>query len=130
MCLRASPYLGQQAELLPAQRQIDFQRQETLEIDEFVAPLPNLRLQGFYAFTPHFAFSGSLGWLSVDIDEWDGDFRYYSADLSYRLGERFQVFLGYQHTDMDATRTQRRAARRSSYEIEFSGPSIHIGYGF
>ena len=105
-------------------------REESLEIDEFVAPLPNLRLQGFYAFTPRLALSGALGWLSVDIDEWDGNFRYYKADLSYRIGGGFVASVGYQLTDMDATRKQDKPRRRSDYEIEFSGPSIHLSYGF
>lgn len=105
-------------------------REESLEIDEFVGPLPNLRLQGFYAFTPRFSLSGALGWLSVDIDEWDGNFRYYKADLSYHIGGGFVASLGYQVTDIDATRTQAGPRRRSDYDIEFSGPSFHLSYGF
>ena len=105
-------------------------REEKLEIDEFLAPLPNLRVQGFYAFSPRLSVSGALGWLSVDIDEWDGDFRYYKADLSYRFGGGFVASVGYQLTDMDVTRRDKRPLRRSDYDLEFSGPSIHLSYGF
>lgn len=105
-------------------------REESLEIDEFVGPLPNLRLQGFYAFTSRFSISGGLGWLSVDIDEWDGNFRYYKIDLSYRIGGGFVASLGYQVTDMDATRRDSNPLRRSDYDIKFSGPSLHLSYGF
>ena len=58
----------------------------SLEIDEFAAPLPNLRFQGFYAFTPRVSVNGALGWLSLNIDEWDGDFLYWQADIDYRIG--------------------------------------------
>ena len=60
----------------------------------------------------------------------DGNFRYYKADLSYRIGGGFVASVGYQLTDMDATRKQDKPRRRSDYEIEFSGPSIHLSYGF
>ena len=62
--------------------------------------------------------------------QWDGNFRYYTADLSYRIGGGFVASIGYQLTDMDATRKQSRPRRRSEYDLEFSGPSIHLSYGF
>ena len=60
----------------------------------------------------------------------DGNFRYYQIDFSYRIGGGFVASIGYQLTDMDATRKQSRPRRRSEYDLEFSGTSIHLSYGF
>ena len=87
-------------------------------------------MQGFHAFTPRFSLSGAVGWLSLNIDDWDGDFLYWKADLNYRIGDGFNLSAGYQYTDIDITRDQRKRQRLSEYDLEYSGPSIHLSYGF
>ena len=95
---------------------------------ELLAPLPNIRLQGFYALDSRWSLNGSLGWMSANIDEWSGDFLYLSGRVQFRFTDRLGVALGYQFTDVDVRRKQRN--RQSEYDLEFSGPSLQLTYGF
>jgi hypothetical protein len=99
-----------------------------IAFEELLAPLPNLRLQGFYAINSRWAMSGSVGWMSANVDEWSGDFLYLNGRLQYLFANSFGMALGYQFTDVDVSRRQKR--RQSEYDIEFSGPSLHLSYGF
>ena len=101
---------------------------KTFADSDLLAPLPNLRLQAFYAITPRWAVMGNFGWLSANIDEWDGDFRYLNARTHYRFTERFGVSLGYQYTDVDVSRERERQS--SEYDMEFKGPAVQFTYGF
>jgi len=101
---------------------------DSIAFEELLAPLPNLRLQGFYAINSRWAVSGSLGWMSANVDEWSGDFLYLNGRLQYLFANSFGMALGYQFTDVDVSREQNR--RQSEYDMEFSGPSLHLSYGF
>lgn len=101
---------------------------ESAAFEEFLAPLPNLRLQGFFAMNSRWSVIGGLGWMSANIDEWSGSFLYLNGRLQYLFTKRLGVALGYQFTDVDVSREQRR--RDSEYDIEFSGPSVQLTFGF
>jgi hypothetical protein len=104
------------------------QQSATAADDDLLAPLPNLRLQGFYAITPRVALIGSTGWLSANIGEWNGDYVYLNARLHYLLTDRLGISLGYQFTDVDVERE--RTKQSSEYDIEFKGPTLTVSYGF
>jgi hypothetical protein len=101
---------------------------DSIAFEEMLAPLPNLRLQGFYAVNARWGLSGSFGWMSANVDEWSGDFLYLSGRAQYRFADKFGIALGYQFTDVDVSRRKHR--RQSEYDIEFSGPSLHLTFGF
>jgi hypothetical protein len=102
--------------------------EKSFAASDLLAPLPNLRAQVFYAFSPRWAVLGAFGWLSADIDEWNGDFTYLSARAHYLFSDRFGVSLGYQFTDVDVSRKQQRQS--SEYDIEFKGPTLQLSLGF
>lgn len=93
-----------------------------------LAPLPNLRMQGFYALTPKWALSATLGWLSMAYEEYDGGFSYIHARSSYHFTDHFAASLGYQYIDLDFTRDRERG--ETGLDASFSGPSLVLSYGF
>jgi hypothetical protein len=66
--------------------------------------------------------------MSANVDEWNGDFLNLNGRLQYLFANNFGMALGYQFTDVDVSRRQKR--RQSEYDLEFSGPSLHLSYGF
>ena len=96
--------------------------------DDILAPLPNLRAQGFYAITPKWGLAGAVGWLSLNYGDYDGAFTYLHARTVYRITEHFGVGLGYQLVDVEVEYDGGRGD--SGFDIEFTGPSAYITYSF
>ena len=96
--------------------------------DDILAPLPNLRAQGFYAITPKWAVSGAVGWLSADYEDYSGAFTYVHVRTMYRLTEHFGMGVGYQHVDVDLTVDGSDV--ESGFDIQFSGPTAYLAYSF
>ncbi|MEH6584220.1 MAG: hypothetical protein V7754_19975 [Halioglobus sp.] len=96
--------------------------------DDILAPLPNLRVEGFYALTPKWALISTFGWLSLNYEDYDGSFAYVHARANYRMTERFGVGLGYQYLDMDFSVERDRG--EAGFDIQFNGPSVHLAYSF
>ncbi|MEH6556313.1 MAG: outer membrane beta-barrel protein [Oceanicoccus sp.] len=97
-------------------------------IEDLTAPLPNLRMQAFYALSPKWAVSGTVGWLSLEYGDSEGAFHYVRARTSYRLTERFDIGLGYQYIDVDFTRGRSRGDL--GLDAQFRGPSLTTTYSF
>jgi hypothetical protein len=96
--------------------------------NDILAPLPNLRVQGFYALSPKWGLVGTLGWLSLEYEQYDGSFTYLHARTVYRLTEHFGIALGYQFLDMELTVDRDRGD--AGFDIQFNGPSLHLAYSF
>ncbi len=96
--------------------------------DDILAPLPNLRAQGFYAFTPKWAVAGAVGWLSANYGDYEGSFIYVHARTTYRITERFGVGLGYQYVDVDLIHNKSNG--EAGFDIQFSGPTASLSYSF
>ena len=97
--------------------------------EELIAPVPNLRLFGIYAFTPALSLSASAGWLSASYDDWDGEFLYLRGLLDYRFSGRWGVGIGYQLTDVDIEHN-RDNGDFEEYDVELSGIQGYISYSF
>ena len=96
--------------------------------ENLLAPLPNLRMQAFFAITPKWAVSGTLGWLSLAYEDYEGSFSYLHASTTYRITDRLDIGLGYQYLDIDFTNDRPRGD--AGLEAEFDGPSIKMSYSF
>jgi hypothetical protein len=81
-----------------------------------------------YIISPKWEVSSSVGWLSLNIDDLDGSYLYFDLSTEYRITERFGVGAGYQISKIDVEETKRDGY--NDLDIEFSGPSIHLTYGF
>ena len=106
----------------------DFEVERSEASDEVLAPLPNFRAQGFYAFSPRVAMLATVGWLSANYDDYDGSFLYMHARLHYRFDNGFGVSAGYQFTDIDLERDKSNG--KNKYELEFDGPTLLLSYSF
>jgi hypothetical protein len=96
--------------------------------NDILAPLPHLRLQGFYALSPKWGITGTLGWFSLNYEEYDGSFAYVNARVGYKLGDNFGVGLGYQYVDIDFSVERDRG--EAGFDMQFNGPSLHLHYSF
>lgn len=96
--------------------------------EDLLAPLPNLRMQGLYAISPKWTVSGTLGWLSLKYDDYEGAFTYIRARTNYRITDRFDLGLGYQYLDIDFTNNRERG--EVGLDAQFSGPSLQLSYSF
>ncbi len=93
-----------------------------------LAPLPNLRATGFYAFNDKWAVQGTLGWLSLSYDDYDGDFSYLHLRTQYDINDTIGVSLGYQYVDVDVTEELRLGFRR--FDMAFDGITAAVTFAF
>ena len=101
----------------------------TASSESLLAPVPNQRLYGSYAFTDRLGADITAGWLSADVDEYDGSFAYLHTRLRYRVGERSALSLGYQFTSIDIT--QRPGPdRKRRFDADMHGPSLQYSVAF
>ena len=103
-----------------------------LEVDkindttELFAPLPNIRLYGFYALSPKWHVSATAGWLSLKYDSWTGDYRYMNVRTEYQVSTRFGVGVGYQITLVDLKKET--TSKLDEYNFELTGPTLYFSY--
>jgi len=107
----------------------DQERRGGAGVDDILAPLPNLRMQGFYAINDKWGLGVNLGWLSANYDDYEGSFAYVHARANYAFGERLSASLGYQYTDFELEREKSRT-ESSEYNVQFNGPTAALTYRF
>ena len=104
---------------------IDYEDQS----DDLIAPVPNLRLFGTYAFNPKVSVTVNAGWLSLTYEDYDGSFWYFAPTLDYRFGENFGAGIGYKYTDIDLEHDS-GGGDFEEYNMEFNGATAYISYSF
>jgi opacity protein-like surface antigen len=97
--------------------------------DDLLAPVPNLRARGSYAFNKRFGADLTMGWLSASVDDYDGSFAYIHARLRCRLGDGSSVSVGYQATTVDISRKP-GDGREQKFDAELYGPSLQFNWDF
>ena len=107
----------------------NIERESAKGSSEVLAPLPNLRAQGFYALDDKWGLAVNLGWLSANIDNYEGGFAYLHARVGYSFTEHMDVNLGYQFTDFDLT-VQESGGREAEFDVSFHGPTLSLSYRF
>ncbi|MCK5923751.1 MAG: hypothetical protein KAG66_22645, partial [Methylococcales bacterium] len=68
-----------------------------------LAPLPNIYFFGDYAITPRLAVTGSISWLGLEVDEYDGELTSVVTNLEYRPRKNFGIGIGYTLVNVDVT---------------------------
>jgi hypothetical protein len=97
--------------------------------DELFAPVPNLRARGNFAFNDRFGADLTVGWLSANVDDYEGSFSYAHARLRCRLGESSSVSLGYQFTSVDVSQKGGRGDEQK-FDVDLHGPSLQFTFAF
>lgn len=97
--------------------------------DDLLAPVPNLRARGSYAFNDRFGADITVGWLSASVDDYDGSFAYAHARLRCRLGDSSSISLGYQATSVDISRKP-GGGREQKFDADLHGPSLQLNWAF
>lgn len=93
-----------------------------------LAPLPNLRASGFYAFNDKWSVKATAGWLSLTIDNVEGDFRYGHLRTQYQVAESLGVSLGYQWASIGVTETLNNGI--NLFDLDFTGVTAGLTYTF
>jgi hypothetical protein len=94
--------------------------------EDVLAPLPNVRLQGFYALSPKWALAASIGWLSASYKDYSGGFTYLHARTMYRFTKRFGATIGYQFVDVELDHDKPNG--EVGFDLQFEGPTVSISY--
>jgi hypothetical protein len=95
---------------------------------DVLAPLPNLRFGAVYMIKPKWEVNMSVGWLSLEIDQIDGEYTYFDIGTEYRISDKFGIGASYQLANIDVTSTKGNTIDK--IDLEFKGPSIYFTYGF
>jgi len=93
-----------------------------------LAPLPNFRLYGAYAFNPQLAVTGGLGYFSLTYDEYDGELTTGSVMLEWRPTKSFGIGGGY--TFFDTSLEVDNDKYKDTYDFELNGPVVYAVMGF
>jgi hypothetical protein len=93
-----------------------------------LAPVPNLRAMAVWSLTDRLGLRANAGWLSANVDEYEGAFTYAHLRLLYAVGKNFGVSLGYQFTDVDIERV--RDSGSIAFDVALDGPTLTLNYGF
>jgi hypothetical protein len=97
--------------------------------EDLLAPVPNLRLYGTYAFSEKTSVTVNGGWLSLTYDDYDGSYYYIDAHLEYRITQRWGAGLGGQYTDVDVEHDSGNGDFEE-LNVNFSGVQAYITYSF
>jgi hypothetical protein len=93
-----------------------------------LAPVPNIRGTVDWVLTETLGVNLVAGWLSANVDSYDGAFVYAHLKGSYRVTDKLGISLGYQVTDIDLTEARRFSDL--SFDLQLDGPTLAISYRF
>ena len=93
-----------------------------------LAPLPNFWIYGGYAFTPKFSVEAAFGWLSLEIDKYDGEILTAVVQGQYRFREHIGIGAGFRYIDTDLTIDG--SNYKDKYDVNYYGPFLFMSIGF
>lgn len=100
-------------------------RSQTMDV---LAPLPTLSMTGGYRLLDNVYLSADLGYLSLNVDKYDGGIFSARTRVEWRPWRRIGIGAGYQFIDLDLDIDQGRIDER--YSLELTGPTLFLTYGF
>ncbi len=103
----------------------DVLRSQTSDV---LAPLPNLSLSGGYRLAENLYWSADAGYLSLNIDKFDGEIFSLRTQLEWRPWKRLGIGAAYQFVDLNLKVDEGRIQER--YDLELDGPALFVSYGF
>jgi hypothetical protein len=98
------------------------------ESQDFIAPLPNIRVFGSYAFNSRWHASFKGGWLSADIGDYSGEMWIFDTKFEFRATKSLGLGVGYMWNTLDVE--VEKKSRIEKYDLEFNGPLLYLSYSF
>ena len=93
-----------------------------------LAPLPTISAYYRHAFNDKWAVTVDGGWLSANIDEYDGDIVAAEVSVDYWFNDRWGVGAGYTYVDLDLTVDKDIFDQK--YEVEYDSFFFYATFGF
>ena len=106
----------------------DFAGSESFAGTTLLAPVPNFRAAATWMLGERVGLRFVGGWLSANIDDYEGSFVYGHIRTFYSFNENLGVSLGYQLTEVDITENRERSA--IEYDVALEGPTITFTFSF
>ncbi|MXV53238.1 hypothetical protein GS399_19910 [Pedobacter sp. HMF7647] len=94
----------------------------------FTAPLPDVGIWGGYAFTNRLAFNGEISYLSLKVNDVDGQIFSYNVVVMYEVLKNFDVALGY--TGLNFNVDVDKEKLHGYLKWGYNGPSLSASYAF
>lgn len=98
------------------------------ESADVLAPLPTISAYYKHAFTDQWAMTIDVGWLSANIDEYDGEVTAAGVSVEYWPNENWGLGAGYNFVDLDLTVDKPVFDQR--YKVEYDSFFIFATFGF
>ena len=95
---------------------------------DVLAPLPNIYVNGAYAFTEKFLIRAGGGGFSLSYGDWDGSLFFIDAFLEYWPWQHVGFGAGYRYTDVDVD--YEPGHKKETYDFTLPGPVIYVTAGF
>lgn len=95
---------------------------------ELLAPLPNLYVNGAYAFTDKFLLRYGGGGFSLKYGDWDGSLFFANAFFEYWPFKYLGLGAGYRYLSADVTYDG--SSREEKYDFVLPGPLFYVTAGF
>jgi hypothetical protein len=96
--------------------------------DDLLAPLPNFLFTGRHAFNDRLLLQMSAGWLSFNIDDYEGKILLAEVALDYRVTTSTSVAFAYNFNNIDVNHYERFF--ESNYNLVQDGPLFMIKWAF
>lgn len=93
-----------------------------------VAPLPNIRASALWAFNERLAVMATGGWLSMNIEDYEGGFIYFHFRGQYQITRHWGLSVGYQIADVDVV--HQRDDGKDEFNLGFEGATAALSYAF
>lgn len=95
---------------------------------DVLAPLPTLSITGGYRIFDKVYASADVGYLSLNVDKYDGGIFSVRTQVEWRPWEHVGIGAGYQFIDLDLDVDRGRVEER--YDLELVGPKVFLSFGF
>ncbi|MEM1402498.1 MAG: hypothetical protein AAGG55_04155 [Pseudomonadota bacterium] len=106
----------------------DIEASEAVAGTTLLAPVPNFRAAATWMLGERIGLRFVGGWLSANIDDYEGSFSYGHIRGFYSFNENLGVSLGYQVTDVDIIENRERSV--IEYDVALEGPTLTFTLSF
>ena len=95
---------------------------------DVLAPLPNVYVNGAYAFTDKFLIRSGGGAMSLSSGDWDGELYFVQAFLEYWTWQHLGFGAGYRYVEVDVDYDPGDV--RQTFDFTITGPVLYVTAGF